>query len=154
MSENSVYFYFSVKILAMPTPEEIWAAYDAPFRQTINQAQSPDEIERYYYKFVSFLSEQNHTIADIERLSPIIRATMKEIITEKFIPRSINTDLNQVIPNLVGDSNDIIVIKTNIRAYNRIANWMNAENQKSNSRPYKKRYKDDLWLQVVKTGDN
>ena len=138
----------------MPTPEEIWAAYQTPFRQTINQAQSRDEIERYYYKFVAFLSEQNHTIADIERLAPMIQATMREVITEKFIPKSINIDPNKPIPNLVRDPDDVVVIKTNIRAYNRIAKWMNTENQKSNSRPYKKRYKDDLWLEVVKIVEN
>lgn len=136
----------------MPTPEEIWAIYDAPFRQTINQAQSSDEIERYYYKFVAFLSGQNHTIADIERLSPLIRTVMKEIITEKFIPKSVNTDPNRPIPNLVGDSDDIIILKTDIRTYNRVANWINTVNNTSKSRPHKRRYKDDLWLEVVKTG--
>ena len=130
----------------MSTIEQTWLGCQTAFKETIAQAEKREQIEQYYYKFTAHLAEQGYCMRDIERIIPMIQATMKDVINEKF---TASPDPTQLIPVIDRDSDDIVIIKTNVRAYNRVANWMNGENLKSNSRPHKKRYKGDLWMKVV-----
>ena len=148
----------------MSTAQQIWSQYEAPFRQIIDQAQSKHQIEQYFYIFTAYLSEQNIEMDIIEDMKPMIQDEVKRVIKRKFITplivleTGINDSASCKAPLLKGKCDDVVLVKLDLRTYNRFAKWINRENHDLRSKlrdseidNCRRRYKGDLWMELVKT---
>lgn len=147
----------------MSSAQQIWSQYEAPFRQTIDQAQSKHQIEQYFYIFTAYLSEHNIEMDTIEAMKPMIQEEVKRVIKRKFVtPLTVlevepNDSTPCTAPLLTGKSEDVVLVKLDIRTYNRFAKWINRENHDLRSKlrnndidNCRRRYKGDLWMELAK----
>ena len=150
----------------MSSAKAIWALYDAYFKQTINQAERKEQIEQFYYKFKTYLSEQNYSIKDIEGMEPMMKDAVDQAIKTKFMTSerakcvqllSQEESKETPLPVLIGQPDDKVVFETDLRVYNRLAKWINRENtnmqyklSKSDRDTYRGPYKGKMWLKVIR----
>jgi len=71
----------------MPLPIQIWSQYEQSFIRVIEQAESRDQIEKYYYTFTEYLSTQNHSMDMIDAMKPMIQSTMIQMIKKNLYLR-------------------------------------------------------------------
>lgn len=145
----------------MSSPTETWLHYEQSFIRVIEQAESRDQIEKYYYKFTEYLSTQNHSIHTIEAMKPMIQSTMIHIIKKKFVltnavllPRSEGSKGGDPdFPLFMGHSDDIITLETDISTYNKMIKWVQKENNLIQKRIIRTKGQDGpskkMWLKAV-----
>jgi hypothetical protein len=146
-----------------PDPKQIWSHYEAAFKSVINQAERRSQIDQYFYRFTAYLSEQGIEMKTIEAMTPMIQDEMDTIIRRKFAPplkisQSQSTDSN-IARQLAGDPKDIVLVRMDIRTYNRFAKWFNKQNNELISKQkkinddnypngYKGYHKSKMWMEL------
>lgn len=145
----------------MPLPIQIWSQYEQSFIRVIEQAESRDQIEKYYYTFTEYLSTQNHSMDMIDAMKPMIQSTMIQMIKKKFVltsaillPRyevSDGEDLS--FPCFMGHPDDKITFETDIRTYTRLIKWIQKENSLIENKKSRGKYEDRpskrMWVKAV-----